>query len=61
MHFLQKATSFKFKFTSFVVAKSPMFTHVTMTVQGLTTIRALKAEYRVLDQFEKIQVSSSSK
>ncbi|ODN04666.1 Multidrug resistance-associated protein 4 [Orchesella cincta] len=37
------------------VAKSPMFTHVTNTVQGLTTIRALKAENRMVDQFEKIQ------
>ncbi|CAL8111764.1 unnamed protein product [Orchesella dallaii] len=37
------------------LAKSPMFTHVTMTVQGLTTIRALKAESRILEQFEKIQ------
>ncbi|ODN04671.1 Multidrug resistance-associated protein 4 [Orchesella cincta] len=36
--------------------KSPMFTHVTMTVQGLTTVRALRAENRILDQFEKIQL-----
>ncbi|CAL8111765.1 unnamed protein product [Orchesella dallaii] len=37
------------------LAKSPTFTHITMTVQGLTTIRALNAERRMLDQFEKIQ------
>lgn len=41
-------------------AKSPMFTHVTMTLHGLTTIRALKAENRVLKKFENIQVNFNS-
>lgn len=42
------------------VNKSPVFTHVTMVAQGLTTIRASQAEGRVLAQFHNIQVINSS-
>jgi hypothetical protein len=36
--------------------KSPVFTHVAASLQGLTTIRALGAEEKLISQFDDKQV-----
>jgi ATP-binding cassette subfamily C (CFTR/MRP) protein 4 len=36
--------------------KSPVFTHVAASLQGLTTIRALGAEETLISQFDDKQV-----
>jgi hypothetical protein len=41
-------------------AKSPEFSHLTASVQGLTTIRALQAQERLVDQFDSILVCVST-
>ena len=45
----------KIKFYDFL-AKSPVFTHSAATFQGLTTIRAAKAEGKLTEQFDGYQV-----
>lgn len=39
-------------------AKSPIFLHLSASVQGLCTIRGLEAEQVVVDQFDAYLVSS---
>jgi hypothetical protein len=36
--------------------KSPVFTHVAASLQGLTTIRALGAQEKLISQFDEKQV-----
>jgi ATP-binding cassette subfamily C (CFTR/MRP) protein 4 len=41
-----------------IIARSPVFSHLTSTVEGLTTVRALTAESFLTQQFDAHQVSS---
>lgn len=41
------------------LAKSPVFNHLVATLQGLTTIRALKSEHRSIKTFDELQVGDS--
>lgn len=45
---------------SFIPAKSPMFSHVTASMHGLSTIRAFSAENMLIDEFDNIQDHHSS-
>jgi hypothetical protein len=40
-----------------VSARSPVFTHITATMQGVTTIRALKKQLALIRQFDALQVN----
>ena len=43
----------KLYFVSLNSARSPVFSHLSITLQGLTTIRALKKEATMLNLFHK--------
>lgn len=43
------------KTSFFFVAKSPVFTHISATLSGLSTIRAFQAESILQDEFEEHQ------
>ena len=43
------------KFNLTVLGRSPIFTHVSTSIQGLTTIKALKVEQQSLSKFDDYQ------
>ena len=44
----------------FIVARSPVFTHLSSSLHGLTIIRAFKAETEFIEQFDSYQDIHSS-
>ncbi len=44
-------------FVFYMLARSPVFMHLSQTVQGLSTIRGLETEQVVVDQFDSYLVN----
>lgn len=43
----------------FIIAKSPVLSHLSASIKGLTTIRANRVEYILSEQFDKYQVNKN--
>lgn len=41
--------------TLLVLARSPIFTHISATLQGILTVRAFSAENILIDEFDRYQ------
>lgn len=46
--------------STFFLARSPVYSHLTASLQGLTTIRAFRAQNVLRTEFEKLQNRNSS-
>lgn len=42
-------------YSVFVLARSPVFTHLTATISGLSTIRARNIQHELVDEFDNLQ------